>query len=497
MVRAMLFHSKLPQSFWGEAIATASYIKNLLPNSAIDNKTLYEKWFNKPPRYDHLHPFGCIVYVHIPPERQPKLNKYLHRSKKGCFLEYVSHNIFRYYDFARQCVDTSHNFYRVEENEFPTNADLKINTPSIFMPTSRTLPTVDQIIHDMIIVEPPPSIQAFSAMQLPNQLLNQLLNQLDEPLTYHNAITRSDADKWVHAMHPELQSIENNNTWTLCDLLAGRRCIGSKWVFKKKQDGNNFVQRYKARIVAKGYSQIAGLDFEETFAPVVRIESVRTLFAISAFFSLYILHLDCKTAFLNGNSDLDLYIQQPEGFIDKRYSNKVLCLNKSLYGLKQAPRIWYLLLCSQISNLDFESCASDTSIYYSGQLQVVLAVYVDDILIFGNTKGSCEAVYHALSTQFKMENLGEPKTFLGLNIIRTPLSISINQSGYINRMLSRFKISNCVPPKIPLDPSLPLLKATATDKHANQLEYQEITGSLNHLAVFSCPDISNALSVLS
>jgi len=110
-------------------------------------------------------------------------------------------------------------------------------------------------------------------------------------------------------------------------------------VFKVKRDGNNVIERYKCRIVAKGYSQIAGLDFEKTFTPVVRIESVRCLFAIAAFLFLHMLHIDCMMAFLNGWSDLELYMQQPEGFIDKRFPRKVLRLNKSLYGLKQAPRI--------------------------------------------------------------------------------------------------------------------------------------------------------------
>jgi hypothetical protein len=115
-------------------------------------------------------------------------------------------------------------------------------------------------------------------------------------------------------MESELQSLEDNNTWILCTLPPGRRCIGTKWVYKTKRDGNNKFQRYKARLVAKGYSKIAGLDFKETYAPVIRIDSVRCLFAIAAFFGLHIIHIDAKTAFLHRYSDLELYVQQPEGF---------------------------------------------------------------------------------------------------------------------------------------------------------------------------------------
>src|SRR6202035_915553 len=123
----------------------------------------------------------------------------------------------------------------------------------------------------------------------------------------------------------------------------------------------------------------------------------------------------------------------------------VLMLNKSLYGLKQAPRIWFLLLCMVIHSLGFQALASDSSIYYHPGLEVFLAVYVDDILIFGKEKKSCDSVFNQLSSKFRMEYLGPPKTFLGLNIIRTASTISINQSGYIDRMLTRFKMSRCSP----------------------------------------------------
>ena len=176
----------------------------------------------------------------------------------------------------------------------------------------------------------------------------------------------------------------------------------------------------------------------------------------------------------------------------------MLRLNKSLYGLKQAPRIWYLLLCNFIQSLDFRALDSDPSIYYSPTRDVILAVYVDDILIFGPNKQACEEVFNLLQKQFKMQDLGYPKTFLGLNIIRYDNgSISINQNGYIDRILARFQMSDVISAKVPLDPSLPLLKATPLDKCIELKLYQELIGSLNHLAVFSRPDISNAVSQLS
>src|SRR5436190_12015965 len=186
----------------------------------------------------------------------------------------------------------------------------------------------------MVVVEPPPAVQAMAVQS------RVRLERSTEPANYHDAITRMDADKSLKAMHAELQSLEDNNTWVLCELPPGGRVIGTKWVFKIKVDAMNIFERYKARVVAQGFSQIAGLDFNKTWAPVIRIESVRVLFALAALFDLWIIHIDAKTAFLNGNSDVELYVRQPEGFVDMRYTmNCMLRLSKSLSGLKQLPRM--------------------------------------------------------------------------------------------------------------------------------------------------------------
>jgi hypothetical protein len=221
------------------------------------------------------------------------------------------------------------------------------------------------------------------------------------------------------------------------------------------------------------------------------------MFAFAAFHKLYVLHADCKTAFLNSKSDLEMYLQQPEGFVSKLFPRKVLRLNKSLYGLKQAPRLWYLFLCYIVLSLGFQPLETDTSIYQNAH-GVFLAVYVDDILIFGPNKQACEDVYNLLSKHIKMENLGYPKSFLGLRITRNANgSISIDQSGYIDRILSRFHMTDAVSLKVPLDPSLPLKTSRPLDKRADKQLYQELIGSIGHLAVFSRPDISNAVSQLS
>jgi Reverse transcriptase (RNA-dependent DNA polymerase)/Integrase core domain/Pol polyprotein, beta-barrel domain len=438
MIRSMLFQANLPKRFWTYALTAACHIKNILPHSSVRNKTPFELFHSKPPRYTHLAPFGCIVHAFIPPERREKQSKISLVSTRGFLIGYVEDSAsYKYYDLDRKRVDVSHNIHIVE-SEFPSKDDFPDEQPAYTVPTPPPEPTEQREIFDSITVEPPPH----TAMHTVSANSDSNLN---EPTSYEEAIKRPDGDKWLQAMKEELRSIDANNTWVLCRLPPGRKCIGSKWVFKLKKDGNNRIIKYKARVVAKGYSQVAGLDFDETFAPVVRIESVRVLLALALFYGLYILQVDAKTAFLNGNSDLDLYISQIDGFIDKLRPNLVLKLNKSLYGLKQAPRIWYLLLCSVIQSIGFEPLPSDPSIYFSAEKGVFLAVYVDDILIFGKNKQSCDDVYNYLSRHFKMEYIGPPTTFLGLNITRSYSGeyLAINQPGHINRMLFSVSDDGC------------------------------------------------------
>ena len=176
----------------------------------------------------------------------------------------------------------------------------------------------------------------------------------------------------------------------------------------------------------------------------------------------------------------------------------VLLLNKSLYGLKQAPRIWYLLLCELILSSGFVVLESDTSVYIHYQRKIILAVYVDDILIFAPSQADADDVFILLSQHFNMKYLGPPTSFLGLSISRADDgSITLNQSGYIDQMLARFGMTNCVSAKTPLDPSLPLINATSRDQLASPTLYHQMVGSFNYIAVYSRLDISNAVSQLS
>jgi Reverse transcriptase (RNA-dependent DNA polymerase) len=208
------------------------------------------------------------------------------------------------------------------------------------------------IIYDEIVVEKPPLGTVFSIMFGP------LADSTSKSFT--DAMNCPDSKHWWDALCAEIKAVIQNKTWDLVDFPPGKRAIPLKWVFRIKCDAKGNFEKYKARIVVKGYSQVAGLDFNETFAPVVRVDSVRVIFAIAAANNLYILHIDCKNAFLHSESDVDIYVYQPERFVDIRFPQKVLHLNKSLYDLKQAPSIWYLFLCGVIVDLGFVALESDT-----------------------------------------------------------------------------------------------------------------------------------------
>lgn len=194
--------------------------------------------------------------------------------------------------------------------------------------------------------------------------------------------------------------------------------IGLKWIFKLKKDAQGNIIIYKARLVAKGYVQEHGVDFDEVFAPVTRLETVRLLLALAAKCEWEVHHLDVKTAFLNGDISEDVYVVQPEGFVKEGKEHMVCKLIKALYGLHQAPRAWYLKLNLYLESLGFKKCPSEHAVYTrkEGEEKLVVAVYVDDLLVTGSNVRSIEKFKRETSQQFEMTNMGKLSYFLGIEV---------------------------------------------------------------------------------
>ena len=322
----------------------------------------------------------------------------------------------------------------------------------------------------------------------------------EEPSSIDEALRSPHAPQWLEALSTEMDSLNANDTWTLVPRPLDRKVIGTKPVFRVK-DAETTTPRFKARIVAQGYSQIPGLDYTDIFAPVVKATSLRVLLAIAFILHLFIYQFDFETAFLNPTIDHEVYVEQPPYFEVRNRRDWVYLLNKALYGLKQSPLLWSNDLKQALIDIGFEQSIADESIfiYDHNDMYIILAIYVDDILALAASQREIQFVFDALSRKFKLRNLGPVKKFLGLDIHRpTPTGhVYLSQSTYARKMLHKFDMANCNPVKSPCEPSVQLHKRTFDEESADGELYRQMIGSLMFLAQYTRPDIAYAVSTLS
>ncbi|KAM6514095.1 hypothetical protein FALCPG4_18898 [Fusarium falciforme] len=317
-----------------------------------------------------------------------------------------------------------------------------------------------------------------------------------EPRTFKEATQGPHGRLWWGGLKDEHGSLIENGVWTLVTLPPGRKALRGKWVFKLKRGENGEILRYKARFVVRGFEQREGIDFNETFASVVKPMSYKMIFAITAALDLELEQMDVKTAFLYGLVTEEIYVEQPEGFNDG--SGKVCKLLRALYGLKQAPRVWYETLSTFLEILGFKPLLSDMGIFVKGH--TFIAVYVDDLLIAGPSKDEIVAVKQALCNKFKMTDLGPCKYYLGMSLRRDRAnrSISLSQTTYLEKILRDFGMDQCAPNVTPVATSKfgepdPDYKATDELKEW----YAKAIGSLMYLMLGTRPDIAFAVSLCS
>lgn len=318
-----------------------------------------------------------------------------------------------------------------------------------------------------------------------------------EPRTIEEAMAGPHKKEWLAAIESELKSLLANNTWNKVQrdkLPNDTNITGSRWVFKVKSDG-----RFKARLVAQGYTQREGVDYFETYAPVARFASIRFILALAALHGLHIHQMDVVTAFLNGLLDEDVYMEPPPGVtVGKERSNHVFKLRKALYGLKQSPRAWYQVIDRFMYDQGFERSLCDPAVYIQragvtkGVFPMIIAIYVDDLLIVGGHMTHINHFKKTLSKRFEMKDLGVAKTLLGIDIHRLKDgSIFINQEGYINGLLSRFGMTECKPAYTPMA-TTDITGGTPFDVN----EYLQLGGSIAWPALGTRPDIAYAVGYL-
>lgn len=317
-----------------------------------------------------------------------------------------------------------------------------------------------------------------------------------EPTTVNEALKSENAKKWTIAMDEEIEAHKSNGTWKLVDLPNGRKPITAKWVFKVKSVGEK-DERFKARLVARGYAQIPGIDYYETFSPVVRHTSLRILFAITAREKYNVFQMDAITAFLQSELDETIYMNQPEGYADT--TGRVCLLKKSIYGLKQAGRQWNLKLNDVLKEYGLRRSDFDPCVYINAKLTILIAVYVDDFLIFHKCENELTKLKAFLHAKLKMKEIGEASECIGIQITKSNGRIQLGQQKYIQQVLKRFNMLNCNAAKSPGDPNQKLTEKTinAGNDLTGKVPFQELIGSLLYVAQITRPDISFCVNNVS
>uniref|UniRef100_A0A2N9J915 CCHC-type domain-containing protein n=1 Tax=Fagus sylvatica TaxID=28930 RepID=A0A2N9J915_FAGSY len=421
-VRAFLISASCPERFWGEAALTAVYTINRLPSSALQNVTPFECLYGTPASYSSLRVFGCACFVLLQPHEHSKLEP---RSRLCCFLGYgIEHKGYRCWDPISQRLRISRHDPVLDQTP-----DLPLAAPPADSPASpqELAPPVDPVTDQPPLLPlrrsdrvraPPAHLRDYSCFSA--------VLSLHEPHTYREACTNP---LWQQAMTEELQALEKTHTWDLVDLPPGKSAIGCKWVYKIKTKSDGSIERYKARLVAKGYAQEYGIDYEETFAPVARITSVRSLLAIAAVHQWPLFQMDVKNAFLNGDLTEEVYMQAPPGYSD--CPDKVCLLRRALYGLKQAPRAWFAKFSSIVHQFGFSSSSHDTALFIrrSDKGMILLLLYVDDMIITGDDHSGISDFKLFLHQQFEMKDLGHLSYFLGLEVSSDSTGYYLSQAN--------------------------------------------------------------------
>ena len=325
-----------------------------------------------------------------------------------------------------------------------------------------------------------------------------------DPLTPEDAMRTPQAAQWKTAMQSEFDALQQAGTYTLVPAPPGVKPIGVKWVLKTKRNAAGEVVKYKARVVAKGYAQRYGIDYEETYAPVCRIGSIRVLIALAAHFDWHIHHMDVTSAFLNGDLEETVYMEQPPGFeADGPQASYVCKLRKSLYGLKQAGRTWNVKIDSALQKAGFVPVPADLCVYRheQGHDFVIVSLYVDDLLLFSNSTRALTAFKQQLSALFHMTDLGEASFVLGIQIIRNrqQRTIALSQASYSRDVVSSHGADAINAADTPVQSGVRLV-AAAEDFVATPLDvqrYQSAVGALMWAAVCTRPDLSYAVGQLS
>jgi hypothetical protein len=302
---------------------------------------------------------------------------------------------------------------------------------------------------------------------------------------------------WCVAMQSEMDAVETNRTWELADLPHGHRAITLKWVFKLKRDEVGAIVKHKDRLVACGFLQQEGIDFDDAFAPVAQMESVRLLLALSAQEGWHVHHMDVKSAFLNDDLKEEVYVHQPLGFAISGKEGKVLRLRKALYDLRQALRAWNAKLDSTLKGMGFTRSPHEATIYQrvNGGSALLVGVYVNDLVITGAKDAEVAAFKEEMKATFQMNDLEHLSFYLGIEVHQRDSGITLRQTTYAKRIVELPGLTDCNPALTPMEERLKLSRDSTTEE-VDATQYRRLVGSLRYL-VHTRPDLAYFVGYIS
>lgn len=518
--RTMIVAAEVNKNLWGEAVRTANHTLNRIPNSE-SGVTPYEMFYGKKPSYIEMHEFGSEALVMIPYEKRRKWDNKAERMKFLGFDDEAKG--FRMLSEKNKVV-VSRDVHFIEsswvsirdketkENNMPEHSEIENVGADYTEKEEENEEYLDARENDVDMLTQEEVNNDHDGVEVQEEFVQEPLRRSNrsnfgippsrylykteleaDPKTLKEVMQSRFKNEWLAAMKEELKTIEENETWELTSLPAGRKAIGSKWVFKTKYDSDNNAVRRKARLVAQGYSQKFGVDYDEVFAPVARSSTFRMLLAVTGTKGYKLRQYDVKAAFLNGTLTEEVYMKQAPGF---QTGEEVCRLKKSLYGLKQAARVWNQTFDETLKELEYEQCWADKCLYRRVNKDKVcyIIIHVDDMLISTNSDDMLTELEKGIGNKFELKCLGDARHFLGIDIEENEGNFSISQPQYISNIVKEANLELLTPSKTPLDPNYFKKNGNELD---NNTEYRKLIGMLLYVSTNSRPDVSAAVGILS
>lgn len=555
MSRSCLSDGSMDLRLWAEAVSFSAYIRNRVINKNNEKVTPFELWSGRKPNLSHLRVFGSKGFVL---DKRTGKHKFAEKGKEMILVGYGdTKKAYRMLDLETKHVEYSRDVSFIEpinrsvsysstskDQESPISFDLndikeEVNSDKEDVTTiPDDQPVIDEDTRNVDNeasltstcddsnmptsqtkrgrgrprkgTEAPKKIQEQSShiyntrtqvRRSTSDVLSSIKeNSIPIPKDVREALSSENSGEWMRAMEVEMASIRKNKTWDLRKLPPNRRSIGSRWVFAVKHNKDGTVDKFKARLVARGFSQRFGIDYNQTFSPTVRPESLRLLFALAVQEGWIVHQVDVSTAYLNGDLEEEIYMEQPDGFVNEDKPDYVCYLNKSIYGLKQSGRQWNLKLHSILTSIGLRRCEAEHCLY-TGQLnnrEVLLAVYVDDLLIAASEEVTINKIKELLAREVEISDKGPARYILGIEISRMSIDqICLSQSYAITKLLEAQQMSDCKPISTAMEANVDLETCNGDCEKVEGSRYRSLIGSLLHISLNTRPDITFAVNRLA